>query len=173
MIALMVKLAPNVERAWMDLQDELFLRHHLVSTRLFPPLIPIARIPSPGPEDRELILSLERIRKSHPLELRGVRNGEGHTVSVPLEITGFAELLQAVGTAFPAARFDGDAPRIVLAWDREETVPGPLPYLPATPVTRAFWLWAVELNPGGDREKWWISAQWREIFRRRTTVRQE
>lgn len=160
----------------MFLQDELFTRNGLVSTRLFPPVIPIVDIPrsAGGAEaDIKTVRFLERIRKSHPLELRGVRPGGARRLSVPVLMEGFTQLCEAIRQEYPDARTFEDAPRIVLAWDREEDVAASMPVIPSVPVTRALWLWAVECFPGPDREKWWESAQWEELFCRRITVREK
>lgn len=181
MILTSLRLAPNVERSWMDLQDKLFTRCGLISTRLFPPVIPLGDFSKHGDVVNAPLKLLERSRKHHPLTLRGIVTGPSletppdTPVSIPLDIDGF-ESLQA--ELFPGQVL---RPRFVLAWEDpvvladgerlEMTRILTSSDLPALPETQAFWLWAVRLVPGPDEEQWWVSAEWQELFYRRITVR--
>ena len=186
MIMVALKLAPNVERLLTEVQDTLFLRHQLVSTRLLPPIIPLALLPEQIVPP--LFSTLENLRKRHPLELRGSRPpASEHSVpeklpgSIPLVIDGYAqlhgEILSPPGGPFPVP-LPERPPQLVLAWetasmlalDRITAIREYLTALPPLPVTRAFWLSAMEIYPGPETAQWWAAAEWREIFQRRTTV---
>ncbi len=190
-----LRLAPNIERPLMELQDRLFRSCGLLSTRLFPPLIPLACFELRTAADesghrRRLVTLLDGVRRSLPLELQGyadapVRKDAPTTHDVSLQVRirnyhAFLELLLREMGEFVCIADQRDAPRIVLARENPSSFSNDrtaeLQYcldgtsLPALPVTAAFWLWAAEVIPGPDVTDWWISAQWQELFSRRVTI---
>jgi hypothetical protein len=190
-IMILLRLAPNLERRWIALQDTLFFRCGLISTRLFPPVIPVATVPARVRETLPRIL--EKIRKSYPLELHPGSNGPDgdHEPCYPADgpiryvvsLYGFTSLRDAVTARLGPSVTKSEEPAIVLAWDHRESLQSERKSCtegvlleartPEIPVTRAFWLTAVELEAGPDPRAWWESAVWRELYSRRTTVRDQ
>ncbi|MFP4210156.1 MAG: hypothetical protein ACLFR8_02850 [Alkalispirochaeta sp.] len=193
-----LRFAVNVETALSELQRRRFSMTGDTSTRLLPPLVPIAT--SPGMPDEN---DLDRMRKKHYLVHQGT---EGDTTiaessvdssrAMPpaggytLRIEGFAalqdELVEGWGVAVPGSPFfpersvpvvgantsDGptppDGPILRLGWG-----PGPdFPVLTSIPRTAAFWLTIFEVIPG-EGDPWWNGAQWWLRYSRRLTSRRE
>lgn len=186
-------MAPNVVAPWITVQDQLFRRFGIVSSRLFPPCIPLAWQESEHSHDanalmeylRHYVAAMDRIRKTCPLKLFGFAGDmdarDYLPASVGLDLAGFRELRRAVADQSPPTSIQEaftTTPRLVAAWERHQDLTGAqrrelaevMADPPPLPATRAFWLTVFELFPGPDPRMWWNGASWQELFRRRTTV---
>lgn len=189
-ITILLRLAPNVERRWISFQDALFFRCALISTRLFPPVIPVATLAT-GLHNLES--TLEKIRRTCPLKLlsgggaSAARRGEGFPERGPIRYTvsvdGFTSLRDDLVSLLEPVISKEESPAIVLAWEQRELLSSERKrcteqvlgeeQVPTIPATRAFWLSAVELERGPDPLAWWEAATWKELYCRRITVLDE
>lgn len=180
MILILLRLAVNIERTMMDAQDHLFFQHRLISTRLLPPAISVGTLPdnaSTVEDTVPLSVMLERTRKTHYLQLSpsSEEPRESSVIGVPVHVEG----LNSLRKTLRIGEWESDPfvtePRIVLAWESPRSLSpaehAELHQLPV-PRTEALWLTAIDLTRGSDAGQWWLSAQWKELFRRRTTTRE-
>lgn len=178
---LALRLSGDLEARMRIVQDTLIRDHGLVSARLLPPVIPLARA-STQPREHDL----DHLRRAMPIRLRGLADPEpppgvvpwiGIAVDATLDANGSRPLTAAapllISAGATALERTLARPEIVLAWEG-----GPLPIgeTPALPDTRALWLSLIEVRtyPGrsadGSRRPWWARCAWDEWYRRRVTV---
>ena len=176
---LALTFAPNIDRLLRDIQDILFRRETIVSSRALPPIVPIVHLSS-TPADAVL----DRIRKRHPVTLAqsttAIHTHEGIVV-LPLPLRGFGALADAcrsnatAPTSEQVPPIDATAASIHLAWDVERPLQPQTIVLSAQiaahlPRTSAFWLSVFEIECG--EERWWDGCVYRVPYRRRLTVQQ-
>ncbi|MDA3950397.1 MAG: hypothetical protein PF508_14425 [Spirochaeta sp.] len=186
-----LRFAVNVEDHLQHLQTERFRRNGDTSTRLFPPLVPIAGLNRMPPES-----ALDAFRKRHVLEVAGSEDvpvhASGAAPQVPpaaytLAITGYRAMVadfvhrfQPSGTqetqVNQEAVTDGGPPEfhpaqnappvLRLGWTGAVSPAAP----PGIPRTRALWLciFAIELGPN---ERWWNGCSWDLLYLRRFSAR--
>lgn len=191
-ISIAVRLAPNIERGWINLQDELFRYERVLSARVMEPVIPVVTFSASQTScDLDaLVLSLNRIRKTHCLALAECDTrtmysiaGNHSPLDVPVPLSGFDALRKSLGQLVidgipesqvepvPVIRLGWDAPDSLEA-DRRRAIRARVhPVLPPLPATRAFWLRVLGITSESDSMRnWWRMCQWTELFSRRCTV---
>jgi hypothetical protein len=169
---LALRCAVNIERILRDAQDRLFHDHGALSSRLFPPFVPIRLCrTTPSPH------LLDRIRKQSPLTLTDVDSCVYTSRSIALvdcALIGFDSLLSRVRAEIGNEEVLWRTPPLVdaptafhLAWD----APAEIGTIPVTiPSTEALYLCAFEIET--DATPWWERCRYTTVFSRRVTVQQ-
>jgi len=173
-----LRFAVNIEAELSDLQRTRFTMTGDTSTRLLPPIIPIATLTAVPAEHH-----LDRFRKGHFLMYSGP--SEGVSTPEPRPPAGYSLFLEGFEALqhdlvrlfdgavsgepfFPEGRSPSGTPVLRLGWSSPpiDRTPPPLPR------TAAFWLAIFEVRFSND-DPWWNGARWWLRYSRRLTSRRE